>query len=257
MKKIGLVSWRLPGDIYNALRLCKYHNAGLLQLDFGGNQRGPLLSSYDTERIKAEAEHRNVALNAIALNLYNDMGIMRSSFSCKQIFIEALALAEKLAVPTLFIPSFRLSSINNELDLLNTAGFLRWCCDVAGPDITVASENTLTPEKSKLLCLLVAKDNFKLIFDPANLYQKKVSAVEYFIEIMDSLYKGMHIKHPTGNDFSKLEQDYLLIIDQIASLPKGILSRFDFYSENDYRTVDDSHIESDLNWLSKTFRPLE
>lgn len=253
VKRTGLVSWRLSGDIFNALAICKRHNAGALQLDFGGNHRGPLLSSYDPERIKAEALQNEVRLSAIALNLYNDLGINISSFFCKQIFINAKKLAENLSISTIFIPSFRLSSINSEIDLINTAAFLRWCCGIAGPDITVASENTLTVDESKTLCLLVNVINFKLIFDPANLHQNKIDAAVYFINLLANIHPDIHIKSTVDSDLSNLESDFSFAINNIALTPTNILTRFNFISENDYRTKSDSYIMSDLEWIKITF----
>ena len=251
MNRLGLVSWRLPGDIFNTIYICKKYDINFLQLDYGGHARGPFINSYCAKDMKLIALQNNVKFSAIALNVFNDIGVNINPSYCKKIFIDALSLTEKLEVSTIFIPAFRQSSINNELDLINTAGFFRWCCDVADSNITVASENILTPDKCKMLCLLVGRHNFKVIYDPANLFCNSVDPFEYLVEMMPNIHSDIHIKSPNGNSLLSLEKNFISLIDYISLMPESIISNINFFLENDYRINMKGDIESDISWIKK------
>ncbi|MDE1490303.1 hypothetical protein KKJ25_09560 [Xenorhabdus bovienii] len=257
MNQFGLVSWCLPGDLFNAIELCRENSTQSLQIDFGGNGRGALLASYDLQKLRNSAIDNNVNITAIALNLYNDIGITPSSIECKSIFFEATRLANELKISTLFIPSFRKSLIEKDIDIINTAFFLQWCCDAAGSDFTVASENILTPEKSKILYRIVNRSNFKIIFDPANLYIAKVSPCNYLSELFNHLHTDVHIKSTTKGTFYNLNIDFKKVIKSIINSPNLLLHNFIFFIENDYRERDYLSIKEDISWLKNNFKKLD
>ncbi|WP_237387568.1 hypothetical protein [Xenorhabdus sp. Sc-CR9] len=253
MNQFGLVSWRLPGNLFNAIELCRENSIQSLQIDFGGNNRGDLLASYNLHILREAAINNNINITAIALNLYNDIGIITSTNECKLIFFEAIRLADRLKVSTLFIPSFRKSMIENDMDIINTANFLQWCCDVAGMDFIIASENVLTPEKSKFLCCMVNRNNFKLIFDPSNLHMAKVDSCDYFLKLFNHIHTDVHIKPLNGGEFSFQSFYYQKIVKTMVFSPNSSLKKFTFFSENDYRERKTSLIKEDLIWLQKNF----
>ncbi|AUG99047.1 hypothetical protein CWC46_03970 [Prodigiosinella confusarubida] len=251
MNDIGLVSWRLPGDLLNALTLCNKLSTDVLEIDFGGPGRGLELDSLDLFKIREYAEVSNVTVSSLAINTYNDIGIKSSSYECKTLFFRALDVAEQLGIHSLFIPSFRKSLIENEIDIINTAGFLQWCCDAAGPQFVIASENTLIVDDSKLLLSLVNRKNFSLLFDPANLFLMGIDPYVYFVELFPALYNDIHIKSPTGVSFSELDNDFLYYIHKLFRTPHILRKRFYYFSENDYRQAGNVAIQNDISWLKE------
>ncbi|WP_434526847.1 hypothetical protein [Photorhabdus asymbiotica] len=261
MYRYGLVSWRLPGDLFHAIELCWQCSVQSLQIDYGGPNRGPSLDTIDISIIRKSAESKKVKITALALNLFNDIGISSTNpFDinlCKSIFTNALFLAKKLECDTIFIPSFGKSIIISNIDIKHSANFLQWCCDQVHPDFIIASENILSVEHSRKLSNLVNRSNFKLLLDPANLFNASITSSYYFHELTDLICNQIHIKSPTNIALNKLHSDFFSDLNQLIMTPGFLSTEFIYFSENDYRFSDTSFIMSDINWIKKYFHSIK
>lgn len=71
---VAAPQWRISTDRRAAARLALAAGADLLQLDFGGAHRGPLLSGRSELR-SAEAITKDIPIPVLAVNHVNDIGL--------------------------------------------------------------------------------------------------------------------------------------------------------------------------------------
>ena len=257
MQSIGLVSWRLPGLITEAPSLARDLGADSLQVDYGGADRSHELRAGGSTvtTLKLEAARTNIPIATVALNALNDIGIPSKAPELRkrrdQILLRGLGAASFLEAESVLIPAFRRSAITSELELEETAAFLRQATALAcGRGLTVAHENVLPPSSLRDLLASVPSVNLTVLFDIGNLIEHDIDPVEYLRQASARLHFEAHFKDfyeppagsvSLGNGTAPLRE----ILPQLLSTTRLKT----FVIETDHRESTPSGIASDIEWL--------
>jgi len=198
---IGLVSWRLPGLITETPSLAKRLGVESLQVDYGGADRSHELRAGGSTvaTLKLEAARANIPITTVALNALNDIGIPSRVPELRkrrdQLLLRGLAAASFLEAESVLIPAFRRSAIASELELEETAVFLRKATALAyDRGLTVAHENVLSPLSLRDLLAGVPSVNLTVLFDIGNLIEHSIDPVEYLRQAAARLHFEAHFK---------------------------------------------------------------
>ncbi|MEY9947532.1 sugar phosphate isomerase/epimerase family protein [Kitasatospora sp. GAS1066B] len=200
---VAAPQWRISTDRRAAARLALAAGADLLQLDFGGAHRGPLLSGRSELR-SAEAITKDIPIPVLAVNHVNDIGLAHpwgSANPAALILLErALECAQRLGAQVLHVPGFRRSLPTTQglregtVDALRIVG--EW---VAAARLTLAYESPLGPRDSLALARAVDRPALRLVLDAGNLLDAGEDPLEFAgtVGAAGLLLPDLHVKDPT------------------------------------------------------------
>ncbi|WP_175647279.1 sugar phosphate isomerase/epimerase family protein [Streptomyces cyaneochromogenes] len=253
---MALAEWRLPVQGTEALRLARAVGADGVQLDFGGPGRGEWLDTPGrVDALRAEAQSTGVRLLAVAGNHLNDVGL--TSRAARPVLERLLDAAAALAVPLVFVPSFRRSAIDSAAAFDRTAEVLGWAAaDAAARGLVLASENVLTGKQARTLVERVASPAFRLVLDTFNPVEAGLSCRELVAELGEFLADQVHLKDgppavgatpPLGTGTGRLDDTLEALREQQVPVRALVL-------ENDYRDGDRARMLADLHWARQRTR---
>ncbi len=108
-----------------------------------------------------------------------------------------------MKIQLLLIPTFEKSYIETDSKFEIVLELMKEVCDIASKSgITIAAENTLSPEKMNEMIDKVGAENFGLYFDLQNYY---LANKNYTPEILEQLYPHVvevHVKDGKGDSLS-------------------------------------------------------
>jgi sugar phosphate isomerase/epimerase len=250
---VGLTEWRLSASGPDALRLARTVGADGVQFDFGGPGRGEWIDAPGRiEALRAEAESTGVRLLAVAGNHLNDVGLM--SREARPVLERLLDAAGALAVPLVFVPSFRRSAIDGPEAFDRTAEVLRWAAaEAEARGFVLASENVLTGEQARELAERVGSPAFRLVLDTFNPVAAGLSCAVLVAELGDLLADQVHLKDgppavgatpPLGTGAGRLDATLGALAAHRVPVHALVL-------ENDYRDGDRERLAADLRWARR------
>lgn len=200
--KIGITQWSLPGEGQYSLQMAKHMGFHALQLDLGNSKNGfALTSSFLQQQYLQDAEKYHIDLPSLAVNEVNRMGFSHPKDNAdKKAAYTALETAVRVAsdmhIPSVVFPSFGTNRILDEADFKRTVDALRFVCRLAEQEnITVYSENVLTPQRFVALHQAVDSSSLRLLFDSQNYYFfNKVDCSTHLDQLFPYIGNQVHLK---------------------------------------------------------------
>lgn len=200
--KLGACDWALPGSGLYATQIAASVGLDALSLKIGLYENDYPITQPEMQNIYlSEQQKYGIEYCAIALNDFDNIP-MQARKGTKEYDIvwdllrRAVATAKALGVAIIQVPGFAASEVKTEDDMAHSARAFQYLCDAAGEaDISVASENLMTPPEFTKLAEMVDRKNFYLYFDSQN-YNVFRGYSE--IDILEGLYPRMcnqlHVK---------------------------------------------------------------
>jgi sugar phosphate isomerase/epimerase len=250
---VGLAEWRLAAAGPEALRLARAVGADGVQVDLGGPGRGEWLDAPGRiGALRAAAESTGVRLLAVAGNHLNDVGLM--SPRARPVLERLLDAAGALAVPLVFVPSFRRSAIDGPEAFDRTVEVLRWAAGQAeARGLALASENVLTGGQARLLAERIGSPAFRLVLDTFNPVAAGLSCAALVAELSDLLTDQVHLKDgpPAVGPTPLLGTGTGRLDDTLGALGNHRVPVRALVLENDYRDGDRERLVADLAWARR------
>lgn len=200
--KIGACDWGLPGSGLYATQIAASVGLDALSLKIGLYENDYPITHPEMQKIYlSEQQKYGIEYCAIALNDFDNIP-MHARKGTKEYDIvwdllrRAVTTAKALGVQIIQVPGFAASEIKTEQDMEHSARTFQYLCDAAGEfGISVAGENTMTPEEFTKLSDMVDRSNFYLYFDSQNYHLFRGYSE---LAILEGLYPKMcnqlHVK---------------------------------------------------------------
>ncbi|WP_141334585.1 sugar phosphate isomerase/epimerase [Paenibacillus sp. tmac-D7] len=173
--KLGICHWSLPIDGPYACRTASELGFEGIQLEIGSYERGfPVSRRTVQQAYLGLAEQYGIAFPSIAVRVTDAYSMTQPPDSVdsgivKEAIMRSIEAAEAMNIPTVMIPSFQVSDIVSEQDLIRSAEMLISACDYAQQrGIAVSTENLLAAQMMFRLAEIVNRPNLKLYFDTQN-----------------------------------------------------------------------------------------
>lgn len=204
--KIGACDWGLPGSGLYATQIAASVGLDALSLKIGLYENDYPITHPEMQKIYlSEQQKYGIEYCAIALNDFDNIP-MHARKGTKEYDIvwdllrRAVTTAKALGVQIIQVPGFAASEIKTEQDMEHSARAFQYLCDAAGEfGISVAGENTMTPEEFTKLSDMVDRSNFYLYFDSQNYHLFRGYSE---LAILEGLYPKMcnqlHVKDGQG-----------------------------------------------------------
>lgn len=204
--KIGACDWGLPGSGLYATQIAASVGLDALSLKIGLYENDYPITHPEMQKIYlSEQQKYGIAYCAIALNDFDNIP-MHARKGTKEYDIvwdllrRTVTTAKTLGVQIIQVPGFAASEIKTEQDMEHSARAFQYLCDAAGEfGISVAGENTMTPEEFTKLSDIVDRSNFYLYFDSQNYHLFRGYSE---LAILEGLYPKMcnqlHVKDGQG-----------------------------------------------------------
>jgi len=211
MYKFGIVLWAFPFMGPYMGKIAKDAGIDGIELELGNWEEGFFLSNREVQngfleiKEKYALEYPSIAVNTLCVHgLTNEYNRNEGSIVMKAIET-AVNVASIMKIPKIQFPSFDNGAIKTDKDLENTALFLKKACElVAGENILICTENSLSIKENRKLFELVNADNFKLFFDTQNYaLLKGYNPSQMILELQDLIVET-HIKDGIGEMSNRL-----------------------------------------------------
>lgn len=173
--RIGVTQWSLDGEGPETVHRAAALGFGAVHVSSGELDGGQRLDDPRIrERYLRAARDSGVEITAISPGDLNDLGLTspKGSSDATRCWVSiriAIDAAAVMAVPLVFLPSFRAGEIHDERDLLRTAEVLAEACDHArGGPVTIATENTLGAAGNLELLAAAGRPELRVLLDTQN-----------------------------------------------------------------------------------------
>jgi sugar phosphate isomerase/epimerase len=196
-------------------------------------------------------------LLALGGNHFNDIGLTSEPWIARPLLERLLDAAVALAVPLVFVPSFRRSAIDGPAAFARTAAVLRWAAAEAQKrDLVLANENVLTGEQARALADAVGSPAFRLLLDTFNPVAAGLRADALAASLGDLLADQVHLKDgpPDRGASPLLGAGDGRVEETVNSLREHRVPVRAFVLENDYRDADTARLAADLAWARRCAR---
>lgn len=173
--KIGACDWGLPGAGLYATQIAASVGLDALSLKIGLYENDYPITHSEMQKIYlSEQQKYGIEYCAIALNDFDNIPMHARQNTPEYDIVwdllkRAVETAKALGVAIIQVPGFAKSEVKTEEDYIQSARAFQYLCDKAGEyGISVASENTMSPNEFRKMVDLVHRDNFSLYFDSQN-----------------------------------------------------------------------------------------
>jgi len=197
---VGICQWSLPVQGPCALDVAAELGFSGVELEFRNPERGfPLSKQCVQELYLSKIREHRLSIPSLAINeldFYCLTGSMKNkeTQTALDAIYKGLQTAAALNIPKIQIPCFNKSELNSK-NQGRAAEIFRDVCEAAKEyDITVATENVLSPTEMIKLIKRVDKANFKLYFDTQNYYLKKGFNTAEVLEQLFPYVCEIHVK---------------------------------------------------------------
>jgi L-ribulose-5-phosphate 3-epimerase len=198
--RIGVTAWSLDGDGPETV-----HGAAALGFESVHISSGALDGPFrlDDDRVREEYRRASadtgVRIDAISPGDLNDLGMTSgpgtpAAARVGQTIRIAIEAAIDLAVPLVFLPSFRAGEIRTDEDLRRTADVLAEACDLAAGRLTIATENTLGSADNRRLLEASGRPDLRILLDTQNPALWGHPVAPLVEELWPSLTDQVHVK---------------------------------------------------------------
>lgn len=204
--KFGICHYSLPLDGPCALEIAKEVGFDGVQLDIIRNYKNQYaLAEKTTQKKFLELSKKyNIEFPSVAVRELDQFTILgeENSIGVNAVKI-AVEVARDMGAPIVLVPTFVNSKIKNEQDFNQVVKVLAQACDFAVEHgITIAAENTLSPEEIERLISEVNRPNIKFYFDTQNHYLEKGYNSAQLLERLLPLVCEVHVKDGKNKDLS-------------------------------------------------------
>jgi len=261
MVRIGVTQWSVDSSGVETVHRAAALGFSAIHLDAGDLESDLLLDKKALQQAyRQAAQTAGVEITAIAPGFANSYGLTSPPDSdnarhCWRLIQIAIDAAAQMAVPLVFVPSFRAGEIRTEHDLLRTAEVLRDACAYAANyDLLVATENTLGVSDNLKLIEAVSHPKLRILMDTLNpvLWGHKPAAM---IEgLWPYICHQIHAKDGLNNVMGNAvlgtgQADFVACVEKLRSF--GFAGTV--ISENDYQGDRASNVATDIAVIAELF----
>lgn len=203
--KLGVTQWSLPGNGVFAIQTVAEAGLKGLQIELGSYERGfHMAQPRMREYYMKEAQKYNISFPSLVLNdlhyegLINDKGSEKYNIAYESVKL-GIETARAMGIKAVMIPHFLDNEIKSQQDFDRTADALKYACDLAGDDITIASEAIISAFRHVELVKKVGRKNLKIFHDSQN-YKlfRNYDQLETIDGFYDYMIDQIHVKDGIG-----------------------------------------------------------
>lgn len=226
--KLGVCNFCVPGTGVFAPELVAEAGLDGMSLEFGTYDKGFPLSCRRIQDAYLEAARRynieycNIGCSGFDFIPFHAHRGNEYHKIVKKCLSDAINTASYMNIPLVFIPTFGVSTINDEEQFENAVSMFQYACDLASEvGVLIASESVMKPENQIKLYNRVARDNFGIFYDSNNFfYFKGYDQLEVLKQLYDYLIPQLHVKDSKAGFFAgsllgKGESQFFDVIDYL------------------------------------------